>query len=165
MGMKRPKKKKVEAAEATEASAEVKIDMGDAEDEQDAPGSQGVTILNPALAPSQVDQLSPFEKAAHEWEKAGIKAVAARRIAKTIKKAETMAEKLYEVKLKRLDGGDKRNKRKSPLRAVFRRYEAQISLLQAQHKSEWFSRRAAELETAAAVAEAAMWKVERARAP
>ena len=63
--------------------------------------------------------------------------------------------------MKRLDNGAKRNRRqgvKGDISATFRRYEAIIALPEAQLKSEFYQRKAAEAETAAAMAEAAFWK-------
>ena len=60
------------------------------------------------------------------------------------------AQRLHDAKMKRLEAGDKRNRRKSGFRAACRTYEAVIELLQAQYKCENSMRIAAEAETAAA---------------
>ena len=60
------------------------------------------------------------------------------------------AQRLHDAKMKRLEAGDKRNRRKSGFRAACRTYEAVIELLEAQYKCENSMRIAAETETAAA---------------
>ena len=75
--------------------------------------------------------------------------------------SERCAQRTYDFKMKRLDNGAKRNRRqgvKGDISATFRRYEAIIALQEAQLKSEFYQRKAAEAETAAAMAEAAFWK-------
>ena len=76
-----------------------------------------------------------------------------REIASEHEQKQKLAERLYDAKNQRLDNGDKRKRRKNALGAAFRRYEALVELLQAQHKCEWMCRHAAEAETAAAQAE------------
>ena len=44
------------------------------------------------------------------------------------------AQRLHDAKMKRLEAGDKRNRRKSGFRAACRTYEAVIELLEAQYK-------------------------------
>ena len=63
------------------------------------------------------------------------------------------AQRLHDAKMKRLDAGDKRNRRKNPFRAACRTYETIIELLEAKLKCEQYLHRAAEAEAAAARAE------------
>ena len=82
-----------------------------------------------------------------------MKAMALREVATEHEQKQKLAERLFDAKSQRLDNGDKRKRRKNALGAAFRRYEALVELLQAQHKCEWMCRHAAEAETAAAQAE------------
>ena len=70
------------------------------------------------------------------------------------------AERLYDYKMKRLEAGDKRSRRKSSIGAACRTYEAIIEVLEAKLLCESIGRRAAEAETAAARAEIRLWQLE-----
>ena len=76
------------------------------------------------------------------------------------RKIKQNAQRLHDYKMKRLEAGDKRNRRKAGFRAACRTYEAVIELLEAQHKCEWSKCRAAETETAAANAKIRLLELE-----
>ena len=85
-----------------------------------------------------------------------------RDIANRKKDNERCAERTCEYKMKRLDNGEKRNRRKGgerDFKAAFRTYEAIIALWEAMYTSELFQRKAAEAETAAAKAEVAVHEI------
>lgn len=157
--MKRARKAKPKATDATAVAAEVDLDTGDTAGDQTSPDS----AASPTPPSStQADDRSPYSVAVDTFLELDDKAEQLRSLANNKKNAERCAERTYNYKIKRLDAGDKRNRRQGVtggIKAVFRRYEAEISLLQAQHKSEWYQRKAAEAETAAAKAEAKSWRL------
>ena len=57
--------------------------------------------------------------------------------AENARKIKQNAQRLHDYEMKRLEAGDKRNRRKSGFRAACRTYEAVIELLEAQRKCEW----------------------------
>ena len=93
------------------------------------------------------------------FQKADFEAQRMRLVATEQLKHEKKAERLHAYKMKRLDAGDKRNRRKSSFRAACRTYEAIIELLEAKLKCERIGRMTAEAETAAANAEIRVWKL------
>ena len=140
---------RTEAAEATEVTAEVDLDTGDAGDDQPSPGSEQTPT--PA-APPQAAELSPFSSAVETMLALQDKAEMLRKIANEKKDNERCANRTFDYKMKRLDNGAKRNRRRGvsgDISAVFRRYEAIIALHEAQLKSERYQRKAAEAETGA----------------
>ena len=156
VGMPRPKKRKVEAVEATAVAAEVDLDTGNVGDDHPSPGS-GQTPTLPASP--QATELSPYSSAVDEMVKLQLEAEIMRTIANKKKDNERCAQRTFDYKMMRLDNGKKRSRRKGgkgDINAVFRRYEGIIAYLEAKHKSEWYQRKAAEAETAAAEAAVAV---------
>lgn len=157
--MTRPKKRKLEVAEATaEAGPEVDFDTGDTGVQQ--PGlnasGQAAAAQDPTDGPGQ----KKWRAALETFEKASEQAALVRRIATDHEKKEKLAERLYEAKMRRLEAGDKLGRRKKPFGAARRSYEALVELLQVQHKSVWMQCRAAEAERDAARAEMRVMELE-----
>ena len=157
--MPRRKRKKVEATEATDEAAKVDIDMGDAKSDKPSPDSEDSPTLP---RPPQAAGSTPFDSAVETMLKLQKKAEMLRIIAKRKQDNARCAQRTCEYKMKRLDNGEKRNRRKGgegDFKAAFRTYEAIIASWESYYKSEFFQRKAAEAETAAAKAEVAVWKI------
>jgi hypothetical protein len=152
VGMRKPKKCKVETVEATaEDYPEVEGDTG-------ITGEQ-VTSLEPA---TRADDAKPVLTAAAEkklaeatdvFVEAEAKAEALREIATEREQKEKLAHRLHDAKMRRLDNGDKLKRRKSNFGAAKRTYEAIIWLQHEQLACARARCEAAEAERDAAKAE------------
>ena len=149
VGMARSKKKKVEADEqlaeddrsvATDAAA---AGEGDAASPGSSQDSSDACARFSAREKRIVSAIAKYKALAEH-------AQDLRLAAENEQKMKKNAQRLHDAKMKRLEAGDKRNRRKSGFRAACRTYEAVIELLEAQYKCENSMRIAAETETAAA---------------
>ena len=157
--MARPRKKKVEVGEQP-ADGGLSVAT-------DSAAAGGCKAASPGASQGSSDEPVHFtarEKkemlAIAEYEAKSEHADQLRMLANNEELQQKNAQRLYNYKIKRLDAGDKRDRRKSSFRAACRSYEAVIALLEAQHKCEWSKCRAAEAETAAANAKIRLLELE-----
>ena len=148
VGMRRPKKQKIDVAEE---GPEVEGDTGVTGGEQPAleketKAAPGSTVLTAAAE----DKL---EAATDVFLEAEIKAEALREIATERKAKEKLAQRLHDAKMRRLDNGDKLGRRKNTFGAAKRTYEAIIWLQHEQLACARAMCEAAEAERDAAKAE------------
>ena len=152
VGMKRPKKSKVEAAETM------------SEDDSEGENDTGVTGEQlPSLEPATTaDREKPVLSAAAEkkleaatdvFVEAEVKAEALREIATEHEQKERLAQRLHDAKMRRLESGDKLKRRKTGFGASMRTYEAIIWLQHEQLACARARCAAAEAERDAAKAE------------
>ena len=129
--MPRPKKRKVDVAEmTTESNAEAENDM-------DITGEQQPSCTTPSTASPGSPVLSAvsqrkLDAAADALGEAQAEAQALREVAAKREREEKVAQKLHDAKMRRLDNGDKLKRRKNPMGAACRTYEAIIDLQLAQ---------------------------------
>ena len=152
VGMARAKKKAVEVAQTTDQDGGmIDYDMGGSGAEGSAP------ILSNCSHPPADEPASPglvkCEQAMDVLLEAQQKAEVARSAARAFKNGEALAQRLFDAKMRRVEAGDRRNRRKVAFGASKRIYEAIIELCYAQLKCAWSARSAAEAETACARAE------------
>ena len=156
VGMARPKKKVVVVTEtvvedAAEAENETGVtgELAPALDESDQTAAEVDASHSSAEEPLPKKYLAALEAYGAALEKA----LSLRRAAGIFEEKEKLAKRLFDAKMRRLDNGGKRKKRKSTFGAAQRGYEAIIALNEAQLKSAWCGRDAAEAERDAARAE------------
>ena len=127
VGMRRPKKCKVEMVETTlEEGDEVDYDTG-------ITGEQHLTLEDASNAAPRTHELSAaaqskLDAATDVFLEAYVKADALRQIATEYEKKEKLAQRLHDAKMRRLDNGDKLKRRKTGFGAAKRTYEAIIWL-------------------------------------
>ena len=119
VGMRRPKKQKVEGVEeAAEDAAEVD---GEAGATGEVPGAPPPRQASPPPATSPPSPGAAQREEAEEiYEDAAIKVRAIKRLAKEAGDAEKVAERLHQRKMARLEAGDRLGRRKSTFGAAKR---------------------------------------------
>ena len=150
--MARPRKKKLEVAET------MAEDDGEAEDDTGVTGAQQPAVDGSTQAAANVDPASGpggkrWRAAFDDWKETSLRAVKLRVVADKYVEQEKLAQRIHDAKMRRLDNGDKLKRRKSPMRAACRTYEAIIDLNMAQLKCAWMRCKAAEAERDEATAE------------
>ena len=150
------------AVPTAEEGAEVEGDaciVGERDDSSHLHLAAPAASRSPERVRSTAEQ-KKWEAALAEWKDATVRALAMREIANREVVQRKNAQRLHDAKMKRLDAGDKRGRRKSSFGAARRTYEAIIELLQAEHKCESSKCRAAEAELTAAKAEIRLMELE-----
>ena len=165
VGMRRPKKRKVEVVEAeAEDGAEVNSDPAAAAELQLPLDSADVGPAAAASAENTYRALHPgkrWKAAVDAWEKACVEAMAMREVATEAEAKLKLAERLADAKEQRLLAGDKRaGRRKDDFGAARRSYNLVIDRALAQLECEMKQRMAAERERDAARAEIRMMELE-----
>ena len=150
--MRRPRKQKVEVAETTvEAGPEGENDTGETGVQQ--PGVDDSVAASVKKDPTAGPGHKRWSAALAAFEESSLKAVKDRAIVPMFEKEQKLAQRIHDAKMRRLDNGDKRKKRKSQMRAACRTYEAIIELQNARLYCMMARCRAAESERDAARAE------------
>ena len=134
VGMPRRKKAKVQAM--PESSGEDydkengQINAGEARGAPDSPPPPP-----PPDDPPDAPNSDPFKLATDLWHEKQEKWRAVFTVVDRQQKKLKLAQRVHDAKMRRLDNGDKRKRRKSQFRAAVRTYETIIALMQAEHKT------------------------------
>ena len=100
--MARPKKRKIETAEATpEDAAEVECDTGDTGEQQ--PGLDESIKASAKVDPSSGPGGKRWKEAFEKWKEVSFEAVKLRAIAGKYAEQEKLAQRLHDAKMRRLD--------------------------------------------------------------
>ena len=158
--MPRPKKAKVEAMPESGGEDENKEN-----ESERLRGIQGAPDSPPPPPPPDDDPPAPhlakLQEAVQYWEDKSAEVEVIRKIVTERQKKLRMANRLCDAKMKRLDNGDKRKRRKFQFRAACRTYEAIIELNTVQLKTLCAEKALAKAETAREVAHIAALEAER----
>jgi len=153
--MARPKKRKLDVAETM-------AEDGAGDDTSSSTTGTQHSALEPSSPAAHTERheearMSPkFRKACEEYQEAQLRAESARQVSKEWMDKLALAQRLHDAKMRRLDAGDKLKRRKKPIAALRRGYEAMLELMSVRWQCEVSKRICAEKETAAAKAELRM---------
>ena len=131
IGMARPKKKKVEVVGvAGESIGELDAETGDTGAEQCTPSPAPHSLAQPCSLTAH--QKKQVQEAVFEKVRAARIAAAVRQEAREQEKQLSLAKRLYDAKMRRLENGAKRDRGACPLKRAFRVDEAMIAMREAK---------------------------------